>query len=98
MKMNPTLMMILIGLGIVGTMVLAASFLGAGRREAFLKATFAWLVGAGVNAWMNVSGGAPLMDEISNFVLIFGIPAAGAYALSRLVKEKLKKGEGSVGD
>ena len=94
--MNPVLMMILIGFGIVGTMVLAASFLGAGRREALLKATFAWLVGAGVNAWMNVSNGAPLMDEISNFVLIFGIPAAAAYALSRLVKEKAK-GEGGSG-
>lgn len=95
--MNPVLMMILIGLGIVGTMVLAASFLGAGRREAFLKATFAWLVGAGVNSWMNVSNGAPLMNEISDFVLIFGIPAAAAYALSRLVKEKAKGGEGGSG-
>lgn len=94
--MNPVLMMILIGLGIVGTMVLAAGWLGAGKREASLKATFAWLVGAGVNAWMNVSNGAPLMDEISNFVLIFGIPAAAAYALSRLVKEKAK-GEGGSG-
>ena len=94
--MNPVLMMILIGLGIVGTMVLAVSFLGGGRSEAWFKATFAWLVGAGVNAWMNVSSGAPLMDELSNFVLIFGIPAAVAYALSRLVKEKAK-GEGGAG-
>lgn len=88
-------MMILIGFGIVSAMVLAAGFLGAGRREAWLKATFAWLVGAGVNAWMNVSNGEPLMNEITNFVLIFGIPAAAAYALSRLVKEKIKKESGA---
>lgn len=94
--MNPVFMMILIGFGIVSAMVLVAGFLGAGRREAWLKATFAWLVGAGVNAWMNVSNGEPLMNEITNFVLIFGIPAAAAYALSRLVKEKNKK-EGGAG-
>lgn len=91
-------MMILIGLCIVSVMVLAAGFLGAGKQEAWLKATFAWLVGAGVNAWMNVSDGAPLMNEISDFVLIFGIPAAAAYALSRLVKEKAKGEEGGAGN
>lgn len=94
--MNSVLMMILIGFGIVSAMVLAAGFLGAGKQEAWLKATFAWLVGAGVNAWMNVSNGAPPMNEITNFVLIFGVPAAAAYALSRLVKEKNKK-EGGAG-
>jgi hypothetical protein len=96
--MNPTLMMVLIGLAIVSAMVLAVRLLGGDRSEAWFKATFAWLVGAGVNSWMNISNGAPLMNELSDFVLIFGIPAAAAYVLSRMVKEKANNGEGSAGN
>jgi hypothetical protein len=95
--MSSSIIMILSGLGVVSTMVLLANVLGAGRNEAWYKATFAWLVGAGVNTWMNVSGGAPLMQEIPGFVLIFGVPVAAGFALSRLLKNKVKGDEGSAG-
>lgn len=86
--MNPVLLMILIGFGIVSVMVLAASLLGAGRQEAMTKAMLAWFVGAAVNAYTNVAGGALLANELGDFALTFGIPAALAFLLSRLVKMK----------
>jgi hypothetical protein len=85
--MNPVLLMTLIGLGIASTMILATSLLGAGRQEAFTKATLTCAVGAGVNAYMNVSNGAALQGELLAFAVIFGVPAAAAFGLSRLIKK-----------
>jgi hypothetical protein len=95
--MSSSIIMILSGLGVVSTIVLLAGILGAGRSEAWYKATFAWLVGAGVNAWMDVSAGAPLMQETTDFVLIFGIPVAAGFVLSRFLKDKVKGDESSAG-
>jgi hypothetical protein len=86
--MNPVLLMILIGLAVVSTMVFLAGLLGAGRQEATYKAIFAWFVGAAVNAYTNVAGGAVLSNELGDFVLILGIPAALAFVLARFIKVK----------
>jgi hypothetical protein len=80
--------MILIGLAVVSVMVLLAALLGAGRQEATNKAIFAWFVGAAVNAYTNVAGGALLANELGNFALILGIPAAAAFLLAHFIKVK----------
>jgi hypothetical protein len=86
--MNPVLLMTLIGLGIAAAMILATSLLGAGRREALTKAVLTCAAGAGVNAYMNLSHGAPLQSELLAFAVIFGVPAAAAFGLSRLIKKE----------
>jgi hypothetical protein len=46
---------------------------------------------------MDVSGGTPLMQEIADFVLIFVIPVAAGFVLSRFLKDKVKGDESSAG-
>jgi hypothetical protein len=85
--MNSMLFMVMGGVAFVSVMVLAVSLMGGRRKDAVSKSIFAWLVGAGVNAAINLSNGAaPLVDEMAAFAVIFGIPAAVAYGLSFLVK------------
>lgn len=85
--MNSMLFMVMGGVAFVSVMVLAVSLMGGRRKDAVSKPIFAWLVGAGVNAAINLSNGAaPLVDEMAAFVVIFGIPSAVAYGLSFLVK------------
>jgi hypothetical protein len=85
--MHPVLFMTLIGVGMSAAMVLATSLLGAGKREAMTKAVMTWAVGAGVNAYLNVSNGAPLQDELMAFAIIFGVPVIAIFGLTRFIKK-----------
>lgn len=85
--MREILLLIAVGLVIVGIMLAICVLLNLPRDQALGRAVFSWFVGAVIYTGLNISGGeTPILDELTKFFPIFGIPAAAAYGLSRLMK------------
>jgi hypothetical protein len=85
--MHDILLLIAIGLVIVGIMLAVCMLLKLPRDQALGRAVFSWFVGAAIYTGLNISSGeASVLDELTKFFPIFGIPAAAAYGLSRFMK------------
>lgn len=80
--------LVLIGLAVVGVFVITAGMMGASRPAAARASIWTWCVAALANGAYGVFvTGLPPLNEISAFVPIFGIPAAVAYILARVLKD-----------
>lgn len=85
--MHEILLLIAVGLVIVCLMIAVCMLLKLSRDQALGRAVFSWFVGAAIYTGLNISSGeASFLDEVTKFFPIFGIPAAAAYGLSRLMK------------
>lgn len=85
--MHEILLLTAVGLVVVGVMLAVCMLLKLPRDQALGRAVFSWFVGAVIYTGLNISSGeASVLDEVTKFFPIFGIPAAAAYSLSRLMK------------
>lgn len=85
--MHEILLLIAVGLVVVGLMIAICMLLKLPRDQALGRAVFSWFVGAAIYTGLNISSGeVSVLDELTKFFPIFGIPAAAAYGLSRLMK------------
>lgn len=85
--MHEIVLLTAVGLVVVGVMLAVCMLLKLPRDQALGRAVFSWFVGAVIYTGLNISSGeAFVLDEVTKFFPIFGIPAAAAYGLSRLMK------------
>lgn len=85
--MHEIVLLTVVGLVVVGVMLAVCMLLKLPRDQALGRAVFSWFVGAVIYTGLNISSGeASVLDEVTKFFPIFGIPAAAAYGLSRLMK------------
>lgn len=85
--MHEIVLLTAVGLVVVGVMLAVCMLLKLPRDQALGRAVFSWFVGAVIYTGLNISSGeASVLDEVTKFFPIFGIPAAAAYGLSRLMK------------
>lgn len=85
--MHEIVLLTAVGLVVVGVMLAVCMLLKLPRDQALGRAVFSWFVGAVIYTGLNISSGeASVLDEVTKFFPIFGIPAAVAYGLSRLMK------------
>ena len=82
-----------------GGLVLLLAFIGMGRmvgkgkRSVMARTALyflpIWLIVAGINMWIGVTqAGYSVADEVLFFALVFGVPAAAAFALRALLNRK----------
>lgn len=75
---------VLLGVCVVVARAIAGPSGGSRGAIAFLPI---WFVGAGINLAVGVvSAGYPLSAELPIFLVVFGLPAAVAYGLSRKLR------------
>lgn len=79
-----SLMIISAGLAALLVMVLAAPVVGAKRAAAARLFIPLWLAASLVNMWVGVSrAGYTVLQELPILLVVFGLPAAIAWLLSR---------------
>jgi apolipoprotein N-acyltransferase len=86
-----TVVIILIGLGLLAAWLLVARSVSRGRAETVRTAVLAfiavWFVAAAVNLWIGVSqAGYSFLEELPIFLVICGIPAALAVFAGRRLR------------
>jgi apolipoprotein N-acyltransferase len=86
-----TIVIILIGLGLLAAWLLVARSISKGRAETVRTAVLAfvavWFVAAAINLWIGVSqAGYSFLEELPIFLVIFGIPAALALLAGRRLR------------
>lgn len=78
------LMLTAIGLIVLGAFALATPLVGRTRADGARLFIWIWLAASLVNACVGVfAAGIPIINEIGAFIIIFGVPAAIAWLLSR---------------
>jgi len=86
-----TVVIILIGLGMLAAWLLVAKSVSKGQAETVRTAVLAfiavWFVAAAINLWIGVSqAGYSFLEELPIFLVIFGIPAALAVFAGRRLR------------
>jgi len=82
-----TAIIIAIGLALLGVFVIVGRVSGLGLARLVPWFVVLWMLVAGVNLWIGVArAGYSISEELPIFLIIFGIPAAAAIALSRVLR------------
>jgi hypothetical protein len=86
-----TVVIILIGLGLLAAWLLVTKSVSKGRAETIRTAVLVfvavWFVAAAINLWIGVSqAGYSFLEELPIFLVIFGIPAALAVFAGRRLR------------
>jgi hypothetical protein len=82
-----TAIIIAIGLALLGLFVIIGRLSGLGLARLVPWFIVLWMLVAGVNLWIGVArAGYSFTEELPIFLIIFGIPAAAAIILARMLR------------